>query len=149
MPIDDRMTVDARRKYLKLVAPRYAKAGRAPRSALLTEMEAVTELHRKSLIRLLHGPTLERAPRRPRFRRRRYDPEVANVVRVVWKSLVYVCAERLTAGPLPTAQQSGRWEELALILVVDGGHQPGHGAAAVAALSTAHPESSTSTGPDA
>ena len=55
MPIDDRMTVDERRKYMKLVAPRYAKAGRAERSALLTELAAVTGLHRKSLLRLLHG----------------------------------------------------------------------------------------------
>jgi hypothetical protein len=28
MPIDDKMSVNERRKYLKLVAPRYAKAGR-------------------------------------------------------------------------------------------------------------------------
>ena len=55
MPIDDRMTVDERRKYLKLVAPRYAKPGRAERSALLTELAAVTGLHRKSPLRLLHG----------------------------------------------------------------------------------------------
>jgi hypothetical protein len=63
MPIDDKMSVDERCKYLKLVAPRYAKAGRVERSALLTEMAAVTGLHRKSLLRLLHGPTLERAPK--------------------------------------------------------------------------------------
>jgi len=43
MPGDDRMSVDKRRKYLKLVASRYAKARRAERSALLTEMAAVTK----------------------------------------------------------------------------------------------------------
>ncbi|HLE80082.1 MAG TPA: integrase [Dehalococcoidia bacterium] len=114
MPSDDKMSVDERRKYLKLVAPRYAKASRPNRSALLTEMGAVTGLHRKSLLRLLHGPTLERAPKRPRFRRRRYGAEVADVVRVVWESLDYVCAERLTPALAPTAQQLARWEELAL-----------------------------------
>ena len=114
MPIDEKMSVNERRKYLKLVAPRYAQAGRVERSALLTEMGAVTRLHRKSLLRLMHGPTLERAPKRPRVRRRRYGAAVAEAVRVVWESLDYVCAERLTPALLPTAQQLARWEELAL-----------------------------------
>jgi hypothetical protein len=114
MPIDEKMSVNERRKYLKLVAPRYAQAGRVERSALLTEMGAVTRLHRKSLLRLMHGPTLERAPKRPRVRRRRYGAAVAEAVRLVWESLDYVCAERLTPVLLPTAQQLARWEELAL-----------------------------------
>ncbi|MBI4336946.1 MAG: integrase, partial [Chloroflexi bacterium] len=45
---EDTMSVDERRKYLKLVAPRYARARRPERSAMLTEMAAVTGLHRKS-----------------------------------------------------------------------------------------------------
>ncbi|MBI4288357.1 MAG: transposase family protein [Chloroflexi bacterium] len=113
MPSDDKMNVDERRKYLKLVLPRYAKAALAERSSLLTEMEAITGLHRKSLLRRLHGPTLERAPRRPRLRRRRYEAAVG-VVRVVWESLDYVCAERLTPVLLSTAQQLAQWGELAL-----------------------------------
>jgi len=108
------MTVDERRKYLKLVVPRYARARRAERSTLLAEMAAVTGLHRKSLLRLLHGPSLERAPKRTRVRRRRYGAAVAEVVRVVWESLDYVCAERLTPALLATAQQLARWEELVL-----------------------------------
>ena len=114
MPSDDRMSVDERRKYLKLVAPRYSRAGRSDRSGLLTEMAAVTGLHRKSLLRLMHGPTLERAPKRPRFRRRRYGVVVADVVRVVWESLDYVCAERLTPALLSTARHLARWEEVML-----------------------------------
>ena len=114
MPNEDRMTVDERRKYLKLVSPRYAKAGRVERSGLLTEMAAVTGLHRKSLLRLLHGPTLDRAQRRPRVRRRWYGVAVAEVVGVVWESLDYVCAERLTPALLPTAQQLAQWEEVVL-----------------------------------
>ena len=42
MPIDDKMTVNERRKYLKVMRPRYGRAGRAERSVLFTEMEAVT-----------------------------------------------------------------------------------------------------------
>jgi hypothetical protein len=113
------MTVNERRKYLKLVKPRYSRASRAARSTLLTEMSSVTGLHRKNLLRLLHAPTLDRAPKRRRFRRRRYGPEVADVVRVVWESLDYVCAERLTPGLLPTAQQLARWEEIALTPAVE------------------------------
>ena len=73
MPIDDKMTVNERRKYLKLMSPRYRKARRVAQSALLTEMETVTGLYRESLLRLLHASSLERAPRGPRLRRRTYD----------------------------------------------------------------------------
>jgi hypothetical protein len=121
MPSDDKMSVDERRKYLKLVMPRYVKAGRVERGALLTEMAAVTGLHRKSLLRLLHGPTLDRAPKRPRLRRRRYGAVVADVVRVVWESLDYVCAERLTPVLVPTAQHLALWEELVLTPEVEAG----------------------------
>lgn len=115
----ERMTVDERRKYLKVVAPRYAKAGRVERGMLLTEMAAVTGLHRKSLLRLLHGPTLERTRPQPRRRKKRYGVAVADVVRVVWESLDYVCAERLTPALLPTARQLARWEELVLTAEVE------------------------------
>src|SRR4030065_2563776 len=90
MPTEEKMSVDERRKYLRLVAPRYSKARRAERSKLLTEMAAVTGLHRKSLLRLMHMPSLERAPKRLRFRRRRYGSAVADVVGVIWESLDYV-----------------------------------------------------------
>jgi len=114
MPIDDKMTVNERRKYLKLMTVRYAGASRTGRGALLSEMAAVSGLHRKSLLRLLHAPSLARAPQRVRVRRRTYGPAVADVVRVVWESLDYVCAERLTPALLATAQQLAQWEELVL-----------------------------------
>jgi hypothetical protein len=52
-------------------------------------MEAVTELHRKSLIRLLNG-SLERKPRR-RQRGRTYGPQVDDALRVIAESLDYIC----------------------------------------------------------
>ena len=119
MPDDEKMSIDERRKYLKLVAPRYAKAMRRERGQLLTEMGEVTKLHRKSLIRLMNMPSLERAPKKPRFKRRRYGTAVADVIRVVWESLDYVCAERLTPVLLETAQQLARWEELVLTSEVE------------------------------
>jgi hypothetical protein len=119
VPSEERMSVDERRKYLKVVAPRYARAKRRERGELLTEMGEVTGLHRKSLIRLMRMPSLERAPKKPRFKRRRYGPALADVVRVVWESLDYVCAERLTPALLETARQLARWEELALTREVE------------------------------
>ena len=112
MPIDEGMTVNEQRKYLKLMRPRYVQANRVGRGGLLTEMAAVTGLHRKSLLRLLHAPRLERAPKRPRLRRRQYGADVGDVVRVVWESLDYVCAERLTPALRATAQQLAQWEVL-------------------------------------
>jgi hypothetical protein len=94
MLIDDKMTINERRKYLHTMKKRYDQASQQERGRLLTEMEAVTTLHRKSLIRLLHEPSLERQPRR-RQRGRTYGPAVAEALRVIADSLDHVCAERL------------------------------------------------------
>src|SRR4030042_1610666 len=64
-------------------------------------------------------PSLERAPKRRRFKRRKYGTEVADVVGVVWESLDYVCAERLTPVLRETACRLARWEELALTSEVE------------------------------
>jgi hypothetical protein len=40
------------------MSPRYQQAKRKERSQLLTEMEQVSKLHRKHLIRLLNGQSL-------------------------------------------------------------------------------------------
>jgi hypothetical protein len=119
MPVEEQMSVNERRKYLKLVAPRYIRAKRNERGKLLTEMEEVTGLHRKSLVRLMHLPSLERAPGKPRIKRRRYGVAVEDVVRVVWESLDYVCAERLTPVLKETARQLAGWEELVLTSEVE------------------------------
>ena len=93
MSIEDRMTIDERRKYLRKMQERYLQADRKERGQLLDEMEAVTELHRKSLIRLMRG-SLVRRPRR-RQRGRTYGPEVDDALRVIAESTDYICAERL------------------------------------------------------
>ena len=113
MPAEDEMTINERRKYLSRVRERYWGTDRAGRGELLTEMEAVTGLHRKSLIRLVRGSTLERKRRR-RVRGRTYGPEVEDAIRVVWESLDYVCAERLTPALLPTARHLAQFRELLL-----------------------------------
>jgi hypothetical protein len=94
MSIEDRMTIDERRKYLRKMQERYLQADRKERGQLLDEMETVTELHRKSLSRLMKG-SLRRQPRR-RQRGRAYGPEVDDALRVIAESTDYICAERLT-----------------------------------------------------
>jgi len=53
MSTEDKMTIAERRKYLRRMEERYRQADRKERRWLLDEMEAGTELHRKSLIRPL------------------------------------------------------------------------------------------------
>jgi hypothetical protein len=48
---EDTMTIDERRKHLRAMKKRYVKAGQREKGRLLDEMEAVTGMHRKSLIR--------------------------------------------------------------------------------------------------
>jgi hypothetical protein len=107
------MTIDERRKYIKRMAQRYWAASRTGRSQILTEMEVMTSLHRKSLTRLLNAPTLERQPRTTQ-RSRIYGAGTEDAIRVVWESLDYVCAERLTPALLVTAEHLARFGELRL-----------------------------------
>lgn len=113
MPACFEMNVDDRRKYLKRMAARYRAADREAKSRLLTEMEAVTGLHRKSLVRLLHVDSLDRLPRSVQ-RGCSYGAAVSDVVRVVWESLDHVCAVRLTPRLLPTAQHLAGFGEVRL-----------------------------------
>ena len=118
MLADVEMSINERRKYLKLMLPRYLRADRAGRGELLDEMEQMTKLHRKALIRLLGQDSLDRQPRRMQ-RGSVYGPEVADVIRVVWESEDYVCAERLTPSLVPMAQQLARFGELRLTSQVE------------------------------
>ena len=115
MPDDDAMTLTERRKYLTRMQGRYGAADRAGRGRLLDEMEAVTGLHRRSLVRLLtpHGPGLARRPRGTP-RRPTYGHQVDDALRVVWETLDYVCAERLTPALVPTARLLASHGELRL-----------------------------------
>jgi len=85
MPAEDEMTIDERWRYLRRVQTRYVKADRKERGCLLDEMEAVTGLHRKSLIRLMDG-YLERKTRCAE-RGETYSPEVDDALRVIAESL--------------------------------------------------------------
>src|SRR6266446_5692834 len=113
MLTEDEMTVNERRKYLKRMQVRYAAAKRAERGSLLTEMQQVTGLHRKSLTRLMHAASLERK-KRVSQRARTYGVATEQVIVRVWESRDYICAERLTPGLLTMAQHLARFEPLGL-----------------------------------
>lgn len=91
--MEEKMTIDERYKYLRKMQKRYRKLSRSERGILLDEMEIVTGLHRKSLIRLM-GSTLTRK-KRQKQRGCTYGPRVDDALRVIIKSFDYICAERL------------------------------------------------------
>ena len=110
MSTEDKMNIDERRKYLRRMEKRYVKADRKEQGRLLDEMEAVTELHRKSLIRLMNG-SLERKPRQ-RQRGRTYGSEVNYALSVIAQSFDYLCAERLTPNLVWMANHLAAHDEL-------------------------------------
>jgi hypothetical protein len=99
------MTIDERRKYLHKMRIRYWQVReRSKRSQLLDERQAVTRMHRKSILRLLHGE-LGRKPQR-RQRGRTYGVAVERAVRAIAHSLD-PSAERLRSNLMAMAQQIG------------------------------------------
>jgi hypothetical protein len=60
MPSEEQMTVSERRKYFKVMKARSVGAKRGGRGRLLSEIQKVTGLYRKSLTRLMHWASLER-----------------------------------------------------------------------------------------
>jgi len=106
------MSVDERRKILIRVQARYRQASRRARSRILDELQAITGLHRKSLIRLLRGD-LRRKPRR-RQRGPTYGPKVREAIRLCAQALDYPCAERLQPVLVTTACHLARHGHLRL-----------------------------------
>ena len=94
MSTNKAMTVDERLKYLRVMRPRYAKADRRAKGALLDEMMEVTGYSRKHLIHRLKG-NLQRKKRQG-GRGRTYGADVDDALRVIYESFDYICAERLT-----------------------------------------------------
>jgi hypothetical protein len=103
MTTEEKMTIDERRKYLRRMKSRYIRANRKERSQLLDEMMYVTNLDRKTLIRLLSSDLA----RKPRLRQRgqSYGVVVDDALRLIGKTLSHICAERMTPRLVTTAQQ--------------------------------------------
>jgi hypothetical protein len=116
MDTEVKMTINERYKYLRKMRERYRSAERREQGKLLDEMEAVTGLHRKSLLRLMHG-SLERKPRW-RERHKEYGAEVDEAIRVIAQSLDYPCAQRLTPSLRAMAEHLGQHGVLQLSVSV-------------------------------
>lgn len=110
MSEQDEMTIDERRKYIYKMWGRYRDVSRAEKGKMLNDMEHVTGMARKSLIRILNG----RLSRKKRERQRGpiYGAEVQNAVGVIARGLDYPCAERLKPVLLSTAQHLMRHDQL-------------------------------------
>lgn len=87
------MTIDERRKYIHKMWGRYRTSNKVEKGKLLDEIETVTGMHRKAIIRLINGRLSRK--KRSRERGRVYGVEVSHAVRVIARSLDYPCAERL------------------------------------------------------
>jgi len=110
MADDEKMSIHERDKYLRKMQKRYRKADRHTRGKLLDEMQTVTELHRKSLIRLM-GSNIRRKPQVGR-RGPTYGPQVEHGLRVISESLDHICAERLKPNLVWMAHHLARHGEL-------------------------------------
>ena len=107
----EKMSIDERRKYLHKMRLRYWQTEtKKERSRLLDEMVAVTGMHRKSVLRLIHGE-LARKPRRSQ-RGCTYGEDVEKIVKKIAHSLDYPCAERLKPNLVWMATQLIRHKEL-------------------------------------
>jgi hypothetical protein len=110
MPEKNAMPKEARNKHLKNEQKIYQRATRKKKGEMLTLLEEVTTLKRKTLITKLGGD-LENQPRRKQ-RGRSYGPEVDDALRVIWEAFDYISAERLTPNLVSMAQNLARHGEL-------------------------------------
>jgi len=110
----EQMSINERRKYLHKMRIRYWQVKtKTARKVLLDEMQAVTSLHRKSLIRLIKGE-LARKPRRQQ-RGKTYGSEVKATVEKIAHSLDYPCAERLQPNLVWMADHLNTHQEIELV----------------------------------
>ena len=85
-----------RDELVNALARRYAVAGKAEKSLILDEFEAITGMHRKHAMRLLRsGPSCRAAE--GRAGRRIYDAAVCEALVVVWEASDRICGKRLKA----------------------------------------------------
>jgi hypothetical protein len=83
------------REYAAVQRARYLQGTRAEKRQLLDEVVAVTGIHRKAAIRLLHRVPRPRAMPGPGGRPREYGPAVAAAAEVLWQASGRIGAHRL------------------------------------------------------
>ena len=114
MTTTEKMDIDERYKYLRIMKPEYKKAKtRQEKKKLLDDMEYVTGLHRKHLITLMGRRKIERRSRSQQ-RGKDYRSEVDEALAVIWEAQDYICPKRLKPELIYTAEQLARHRELQL-----------------------------------
>jgi len=91
------MSRQGRWEYLKAIYPRYQAAARAEKQRILDEFCQVTRYHRKSALRLLHGPPPARRPPAPRRRPPTYGTRAIQVLAAIWRAAGHPWSVRLKA----------------------------------------------------
>ena len=114
MTTQEKMDIDERYKYLRIMKPQYKQAkSRQEKQKLLDDMEYVTGLHRKHLIKLMGQAKIERCPRH-KERGKDYGPEVDAALVKIWEAQDYISPQRLKPVLVYTAEQLARFKELRL-----------------------------------
>jgi len=90
----ERMNIKEQRKYLVIMWPRYQKASKLEKGKILVEMEKVTGMHRKSLIRIITGWLT----RKKREKERGKEYGIAEEFAIRKKILDYPYAESLQSN---------------------------------------------------
>jgi len=92
------MSQTTRTEILKKLRRRYESAGPEHKRKLLDQAQELLNYHRKSAIRALRAPTVERAPRIITGRPVTYEPSVLLPwLRPIWQATDYACGRRLVA----------------------------------------------------
>jgi len=104
------MNVNERRKYIHKMWKRYREGNKQEKGYLLNEIEAVTGLHRKSIVRTINGRLSRK--KRSKERGREYGVDVDDAIRVIARALDYPCAERLQPNLVWMAEQLSAHGEL-------------------------------------
>lgn len=107
----ERMNIQERFKYLRMMKERYGQADRRLKGLLLNEMEEVTGLHRQHLITRMNGPGPYRQ-KRERERTRQYSPELEQSVVLIADTLDWICAERLKPALPKMAVHLAKFDEM-------------------------------------
>jgi hypothetical protein len=96
--MDQTMSQTTRTEILKKLRRRYESAGLEHKRKLLDQAQELLNYHRKSAIRALRAPTVERAPWIITGRPRAYEPSVLLPwLRPIWQATDYACGRRLVA----------------------------------------------------
>jgi transposase InsO family protein len=108
------MSIDERYKCIRRIALAYRGADRKEKGHMLEVLVSQTGLHRKSLLRLLRQPEgPQRQPQRKR-RSRSYQATFDDAIRVIGRSLNWVCAERMHGSLPASAEHLARFGHLTL-----------------------------------